>query len=555
MTPQDEDVTVSSVGGLTVLEEDDGFEFDAYEDGDFGDLVGDEVDKQKIREGKTKELRQMDHFGLYEAVPKEQAVGKIFVKGRWVVTPKGEAWRCRWVGKEFRALDPGREGLFTPASSPDTERVIDVIALVEKDFLMTADAPNAYWQVPETGEVYTEAPPELLAEREEQGLSTDIVLKLLKKHYGERDASVEFGNFVAGHVTSFGFARCAAVPCFFVHKERKIKLEIHQDDFHVAAKLPHLLWLQEQMKGKMELKWSAAFQAGDSYSHLKCFRKKEKDGTWILGNPKYINDILDALRLEQAVGVPTPITSTRIPEDLEGQKLDDEHVQIFRRCVGIARFLRKYRGDLNYTVKELSHALRDPREADWQRLKRLGRYLKETRHFGLWLPGRCSREDLETLTAWSDSDWANDKITRKSVSSGMLEWAGCNLVDYSKSQSVVGRSSGESEWYAAVSAAATGILVKGVLEFLTQRELNFRIKVDSSTAKAIGQRQGVGRLKHLALHSLWLQDLVKQKVLKLEKTPTDENKSDLGTKVFAAPKFRSLRALNGYCEAKAAMEL
>ena len=38
---EDEDVIVSSIGGLTVLEEDDGFEFDAYEDGDFGDFVGD----------------------------------------------------------------------------------------------------------------------------------------------------------------------------------------------------------------------------------------------------------------------------------------------------------------------------------------------------------------------------------------------------------------------------------------------------------------------------------------------------------------------------------
>ena len=53
---------------------------DAYEDGDFGDLVADEVDKQKIREGKIKELRQMDHLVSTKQCQKNKRWAKVLLK-------------------------------------------------------------------------------------------------------------------------------------------------------------------------------------------------------------------------------------------------------------------------------------------------------------------------------------------------------------------------------------------------------------------------------------------------------------------------------------------
>ena len=57
---------------------------------------------------------------------------------------------------------------------------------------------------------------------------------------------------------------------------------------------------------------------------------------------------------------PTPITFTRQPDDLLRPVLKPgEEVTTYRSCVGIARFLRKYRGDVNFAVKEGSQSLND----------------------------------------------------------------------------------------------------------------------------------------------------------------------------------------------------
>ena len=69
---------------------------------------------------------------------------------------------------------------------------------------------------------------------------------------------------------------------------------------------------------------------------------------------------------------------------------------------------------------------------------------------------------------------------------------------------------------------------------------------DSTTCKAIGARQGVGKIKHLETKSLWLQQHVKSKTVYIRKTGTKDNLADLGTKIFQPGEFERLRSLNGY---------
>ena len=67
-------------------------------------------------------------------------------------------------------------------------------------------------------------------------------------------------------------------------------------------------------------------------------------------------------------------------------------------------------------------------------------------NFGLWYP-RGANFKLEGFT---DSDWAGDKVDRKSTSGG-CQFLGCSLVSWSsKKQSCVSLSSIEAEYVAAV---------------------------------------------------------------------------------------------------------
>ena len=68
---------------------------------------------------------------------------------------------------------------------------------------------------------------------------------------------------------------------------------------------------------------------------------------------------------------------------------------------------------------------------------------------------------------------------------------------------------------------------------------------DSSGAKGILQRSGVGRLRHLSCRILWLQQLVSGGMVKLCSVSGSVNPADIGTKRVSAPRLRSLMAVLG----------
>eukprot|EP00974_Lingulodinium_polyedra_P082740 8013428-Lingulodinium_polyedra.AAC.1 len=51
-----------------------------------------------------------------------------------------------------------------------------------------------------------------------------------------------------------------------------------------------------------------------------------------------------------------------------------------------------------------------PREASWDRLKRLARYRRQTDHVGCWLPVEGEPKHIMVET---DADWAGRKRTRR----------------------------------------------------------------------------------------------------------------------------------------------
>ena len=76
---------------------------------------------------------------------------------------------------------------------------------------------------------------------------------------------------------------------------------------------------------------------------------------------------------------------------------------------------------------------------------------------------------------------------------------------------MISLSSGEAEVYAASSAACDGILIGRLIHFATGQTVLFHHLMDSSAARAVLARQGVGRIRHLSCRGLWLQPLVKLK--------------------------------------------
>jgi hypothetical protein len=75
--------------------------------------------------------------------------------------------------------------------------------------------------------------------------------------------------------------------------------------------------------------------------------------------------------------------------------------------------------------------------------------------------------------------------------------------------------------------------------------VRLKIFTDSSAARGILARQGVGKIRHLEVKTLWAQDLVRDKTLAILPVATQLNPADYGTKVHTGKRTAELRALLG----------
>ena len=104
---------------------------------------------------------------------------------------------------------------------------------------------------------------------------------------------------------------------------------------------------------------------------------------------------------------------------------------------------------------------------------------------------------------------------------------------WSSTQTTIAQSSGEAEYYALVRAAAEGLGMQSVMQDLGWK-MRVRLHVDSSAAKSIASRVGLGRVRHLEVKFLWLQAVVRDRRLEVRKVQGTENPADVLTKPKSA---------------------
>ena len=90
----------------------------------------------------------------------------------------------------------------------------------------------------------------------------------------------------------------------------------------------------------------------------------------------------------------------------------------FRSLAGALQYLTLTRPDLAYAVQQVCLFMHDPREPHLAFLKRILSYVKGTQSAGLSI----SAGPIDSLTAYSDADWAGCPDSRHSTSGYCLSW-------------------------------------------------------------------------------------------------------------------------------------
>lgn len=209
---------------------------------------------------------------------------------------------------------------------------------------------------------------------------------------------------------------------------------------------------------------------------------------------------------------------------------------LYRSVTGLCQYVSEDRYDINYSTKELSKTLKNPANESWARARRVDRYLNTYPDFVL--DYKWTRAEKAVLVK-VDSDHAGCMVTRRSTSSRIILYNKGLVKGWSVQQPVVSLSSGESEFRSIVKGYLEGKLVVDIAEEWGDSK-RLEIFSDSSAARAMTRRLGVGKVRHLSIVILFIQEVVKAGKVVIKKVLSALNESDLGTKYLDPTKMTNL---------------
>ena len=108
---------------------------------------------------------------------------------------------------------------------------------------------------------------------------------------------------------------------------------------------------------------------------------------------------------------------------------------------------------------------------------------------------------------------------------------------WSQTQSTVALSSGEAELSGICKGASKAIGLRSLCLDLGLR-MQLTMLTDATAAIGICRRRGLGKVRHLAVADLWIQDRAKSRDFLLEKAPGTSSPADLLTKHLENPAMR-----------------
>ena len=222
------------------------------------------------------------------------------------------------------------------------------------------------------------------------------------------------------------------------------------------------------------------------------------------------------------------------------ERLDKEKHSRYRTGVGMLLYLVKHsRPDIANAVRELSKCLDAPTMMAYKEMQRVAKYVIETPNKGLKFQPDFDLLDEEmqwVLILFTDSDWAGDKESRKSVGGYMLFVNGVLLMWKSKQLPVVTLSSSESEYYACSEGVREIPFLIQLLMFLGIKvKLPVKVWVDNVGAIFMNENSSNSqRTRHVDVRVRFTESLQQQGLIDIAFCPSAKNLSDGQTKNVSA---------------------
>ena len=264
--------------------------------------------------------------------------------------------------------------------------------------------------------------------------------------------------------------------------------------------------------------------------------ERDTEGAWLM-QTRYIDEILKTFGMEDCKSVSTPVTSSK-SSDKDEAFVDQTYYQ---KIVGSLLFLAsRTRPDISLAVNLLTRKASAPRSSDLVAAKRVLRYLKGTKHYGLRISGIVGK-----LHGYSDADWGNDTVDRRSVSGILLKIGSSPVFWRSKKQGCVSLSTSEAEFIAMSEATQHLIWLREMLKELGYKDDKATILYADNAGALVWGKEGVRNAKHVSIRKNFVKDNVKNGAVELRHCSTELMLADGFTKPLQRVRFEMLRMRTG----------
>ena len=569
-------------------EEQDAWLMEAWDD-----VNGKRLDPTKVRKARKEEIGYYYKMKMYDKVPISECItrtGRQPIGVRWIDHNKGddlhENYRCRLVAQQFNS-GPMDENIF--AATPPLEALRMVISNAttgsKTKVIMIADVSRAYMyaRIPDDEYCYVK----LCEEDQETEEEKNMCGRLRGAMYGTRKASQYWQNEYTNTMVEAGFQTGRASPCTFKHEEKDLMTFVHGDDFVASGELKNIVWMREKLEKKYKSKVTIIGEAPELAKEgrilNRIIRWHPGRGVSYEADPRHAEEIIKSTGADKMTGVSSPMVKEnfneldvdkyadiakrkaagqlgkkkkpKADEDWQGSyvygsvqsdpdvgELDDQPAEVgeamsserateYRSITARANFLSSDRADIIYAVKECARCMATPTVKDWEKLVRLGRYLKTRPRVVVWYE---YQDTPDHTVVFSDTDWAGCRKTRRSTTGGVAMYGLHMIKMWSRTQALVALSSAEAELYGIVKATAE---LKGLISLW--KDLGLVVKghllADANAALGILRRRGLGKVRHLNTNYLWVQEVMAKGEIDYGKVAGADNNSDLFTKALDGP--------------------
>ncbi|MBW0536578.1 hypothetical protein O181_076293 [Austropuccinia psidii MF-1] len=383
------------------------------------------------------------------------------------------------------------------------------------------DVNSAFLNAPLTEDVYLSIP---------QGIPLDkkkVCLKLHKAIYGLKQAPLAWYNRLTVCLKSINFKPSISDPCVFYRcGTNPVWLFLHVDDLAIFGREPS--HFKSEIKKEFEVKdmGTSELMLGISICHLS--------DSVLLSQAHYTESLLDQYGMSDCQPVVTPM----IP-NLHLDKATEDNVVAFKNLNvnyqsaigGLSYLSTATRPDISFAVSSLSQFLENPGIQHWNAFIHVLRYLKGTSSF--FLIYQCHQE--ARVVAYSDADWENCRITRRSTTGFAILIGDCLVTWKTRKQPTVSLSTSEAEYKALADLINEVLWLRQLIQELNLMTISKPVTIFDDNQGCINTanrdcNSNGRRMKHIEIKLHFIKKVIKSNKIEVLYVPSYKILADFLTK-------------------------